>query len=166
MTLAGPSGMVVACSAIAGMALALAGIAVVILERPEGAAPAAASFEGNAVDRALETIRRHLSAGVLAGLGAALGSAAGALIAKPALGHLETTAATWVRMCGGAAGLLVGGLLTGRLGAWGRGIAHRETFDLAHLDLAMPGLLEKAGHVSRERMTDRSLFSRERLGQR
>ena len=78
------------------------------------------------MDRAIVTLRRHLSVGVLAGLGAALGSASGALIAKPALRHLETLPATWVRMCGGAAGLLAAGLFTGRLAAWRRGVVTRE----------------------------------------
>lgn len=111
--------------AILGMTLALGGIAWVILERPEGSV-ATASAEGSVVDRAMNHIRHHLSVGVLAGLGAALGSASGALIAKPALGHLDTTPATWVRMSGGAAGLLVAGAATGRLAAWGRAIVTRE----------------------------------------
>lgn len=103
--------------AILGMALALGGVAWVIVERPEGDENGALS---------LARLRSHLSLGVFLALGAALAQAAGALIAKPCLAHLATLPATWIRMSSGALGLVAVGLAGRRLPHWWRGLVSRE----------------------------------------
>jgi drug/metabolite transporter (DMT)-like permease len=78
-----------------GIAVTVAGVALAILGRPtEGA-------------HRLETIRGGLRVGVLFGLGAALGQAAGALIARPYMaGGLDPYVGSLIRV--GASGLAMG----------------------------------------------------------
>jgi drug/metabolite transporter (DMT)-like permease len=85
--------------AVLGIAVTVAGVATAILGRPaEGA-------------HRLEQVRGGLQAGVLFGLGAALGQAAGALIARPYMaGGLDPYVGSLIRV--GASGLAMGVLAT------------------------------------------------------
>jgi drug/metabolite transporter (DMT)-like permease len=107
---------------LAGMGLALAGVAWVILERPEREEGAGAGID-LVSRRGFAALRGPLTLGVLAALGAALGQSSGALIAKPALARVDTLSATWVRMSAGAVGLVVAGLAGRRFAAWRAGFA-------------------------------------------
>lgn len=78
-----------------GIAVTVVGVALAILGRPTSGA------------HRLETIRGGLAVGVLFGLGAALGQAAGALIARPYMaGGLDPNVGSLVRV--GASGLVMG----------------------------------------------------------
>jgi len=81
--------------AVAGIAVTVAGVALAILGRPaEGA-------------HRLEQVRGGLQTGLMFGLGAALGQAAGALIARPYMaGGLDPYVASLIRV--GASGLAMG----------------------------------------------------------
>ncbi len=82
-----------------GILVAVAGVALAILGRPASGA------------HRLETIRGGLGAGILFGLGAALGQAAGALIARPWMaGGLDPYVGSLIRV--GASGLAMGALAT------------------------------------------------------
>lgn len=82
-----------------GILVAVAGVALAILGRPASGA------------HRLETIRGGLGAGILFGLGAALGQAAGALIARPWMaGGLDPYVGSLIRV--GASGLAMGVLAT------------------------------------------------------
>lgn len=109
--------------AIAGMAVALAGVALVIGEKrtpaPDGLTPppdpsilrpARGSF-----------VARHVMFfGVLFSLGGGFGQAIGAILAKSSLQRVDTLPATAIRMGAASLGLLVLGLVTGRLHHWTR----------------------------------------------
>lgn len=96
--------------AVAGMALALGGVALVIADRMGTLLPA---------DRA------RLRLGVLLCLLAAVGQAGGALLAKSALARADAFGATQVRVCAGALGLLVFSVLRGETGSWTAGLRQR-----------------------------------------
>ena len=104
----------------AGIAVTLAGIALVIGDRIGVIPPAH---------------RRHLRRGVLLALGAAVGQATGALCARSALAEVDPFGATQVRVAAGAVVLLVFGALRGDLGRWGR-------------ELAQPHVLRRVGVAS------------------
>jgi len=87
-----------------GMAVALSGLALVMSDRGSRV-----GLRG-----------RRLLWGLLLGLGAASGQAAGAILAKPALERVPTLEVTQIRVGTGAAGLLLYGLLRRDLGLWGR----------------------------------------------
>lgn len=91
-----------------GMALALGGVAMVIVDRV-GVLPVAE--------------RGRVRIGVALCLGAAAGQASGALCAKAALLGADPFGATQVRVGAGALALIVLALVRGRLGDWTRGLA-------------------------------------------
>jgi drug/metabolite transporter (DMT)-like permease len=87
---------------LAGMSLTLAGIALVVIDRPSGEAPMRLA---------------HPVAGVLFALGGAAGQAAGLILSKIGMRDYSPFAATQIRILTGIAGFAC--LLTVR-GAWGR----------------------------------------------
>lgn len=107
-------GETMSARAWAGMALALGGIALVVLEdRERGARAGEAGHAAAARRRALH--------GALLAFGGAAGQAIGALLAREALARTDTLAATMVRVASGGAGLLLLGAAGRRLGTWRRG---------------------------------------------
>jgi drug/metabolite transporter (DMT)-like permease len=104
-------GEVLGWQACLGMALALAGVGLVIGDRMGSLLPA---------DRA------HLRLGVLLCVGAAVGQAGGALLAKAALARADAFGATQVRVFAGALGLLLFSVLRGETGRWTAGLRRRE----------------------------------------
>lgn len=94
-----------------GIAVALAGVALVISEKG---------------DQTPLGHPRHVTAGVLLGLGAALGQATGALLAKAALAHVDTLAASQIRLAAAAVVMLLAALLTRRLRGWARLLSVRD----------------------------------------
>jgi len=124
--------------AILGMAVALAGVTMVIGEKrkavaPDGLTPPAVIGRNR---RAFvpSPARRALVIGALCALGAGLGQSAGAIIAKSSLERVDTLTATYIRMAAGAFGLVVLGLVTGKLRHWTLMIVHGRL--LAKLTLA------------------------------
>jgi drug/metabolite transporter (DMT)-like permease len=107
-----------------GMALALGGVAWVIGERRVGAVGSAGMAPVSGMARALPD--RRTVAGVFYGLGAAMGQAAGALVAKSTLVRVDTVSATQIRVTAGAAGLLLLAAAGGRVKGWGRLIARER----------------------------------------
>ncbi|MBN1824824.1 MAG: DMT family transporter [Candidatus Eisenbacteria bacterium] len=110
---------------IAGMVIALAGIALVVGEKrraaPDGLThpPVPDCGAVPCPDRGF--LHRHVTlAGVLFSVGGAAGQAVGALLAKPSLARVDTLAATQIRATAGAAGLLLFALLGGHLAHWTR----------------------------------------------
>lgn len=85
-----------------GMALTMAGIALVVIDRPSGDTPMRLA---------------HPVAGVLFALGGAVGQAAGLILSKIGMADYSAFGATQIRIITGVAGFAV--LLTVR-GAWGR----------------------------------------------
>ena len=94
---------------VVGMLVALAGVGFVILEKV-GAVPP----EG----------RRHFRLGILLCIGAAVGQAGGALLAKSALARADAFGATQIRVLSAALALIVFALLRGHLQQWVRGLSH------------------------------------------
>jgi drug/metabolite transporter (DMT)-like permease len=111
--------------ALAGMAIALSGVVLVIGDRrkaaPDGLSPAPAEGEGGALPARAD---RMPGLGVLYALGAACGQAVGALIIKSSLARVDTLTATAIRMASGAGGLLLLGGMAGKLGHWTSLLAH------------------------------------------
>lgn len=103
--------------ALVGMAVALAGVSLVIGDRrkaaPDGLTGGAANGRGEPVGAP-----NVLGLGILYAFGAALGQASGALIIKSSLSRVDTLTATAIRMAAGACGLLLVGGATGRLARW------------------------------------------------
>jgi len=110
---------------IAGMAIALSGIALVVGEKrraaPDGLTHPPVPDHGAPPPAEKGFIGRHATAaGVLFSLGGAAGQAIGALLAKPSLARVDTLAATQIRATAGALGLLLFALLGGQLAHWTR----------------------------------------------
>ena len=95
-----------------GIAVVLAGIVLVL-----GDGHRRANVDGP---------RRRL--GILFCLLAAVGQAAGAMLAKEALLGADAFGATQIRVAGAAFGLVVYALIRGQLGTWVRGLARRDVF--------------------------------------
>ena len=72
----------------------------------------------------VDPARRRL--GILFCLVAAVGQAAGAMLAKEALLGADAFGATQIRVAGAALGLIVYALIRGQLGIWIRGLAQRD----------------------------------------
>lgn len=112
--------------AIAGMTVALCGVAIVISERRPVAAdgitfPAVRAEDGVAPTRSGSIWKnRPLLTGVLLSVGAAVGQAVGALLAKPSLERVDTLAATQIRITASALALILFGMASGTLGKWTR----------------------------------------------
>lgn len=99
--------------ALVGMAIVVAAIALVILDRrpaPSGSGPAAGPSAGPGTAVAPERRLR----GVLCGFGAALGQAGGLVLSKIGAPSFDPFAATEIRVIAGIAGFLVVAALSGR----------------------------------------------------
>jgi len=122
-----------------GMAIALAGVVMVIGEKRR-AAPDGLTYTGPEAPGGRQRFprpaldRRTQITGILFALGGGLGQAVGALLAKAPLERVATAEATQIRAAAGGLGLLVIGALGGRLTHWTRLIIRGRI--LAQLALA------------------------------
>ncbi|MFH1276901.1 MAG: DMT family transporter [Candidatus Eisenbacteria bacterium] len=109
--------------AILGMAVALAGVALVIGEKrppaPDGLTPPPDPTPLRPGRGSL--IARHVTLfGILFALGGGFGQAIGAILAKSSLQRVDTLPATAIRMSAASLGLVILGLVTGKLHHWTR----------------------------------------------
>jgi drug/metabolite transporter (DMT)-like permease len=106
-----------------GMALTVSGIAWAVGERHPAAEPGAAQVAAPAVRRPL--------AGVLLGLGGALGQAGGLVLSKLGMGEYDPVAATQVRAVAGIAGYLLLLLVCRRWASVGAALRDRPALGFA-----------------------------------
>jgi drug/metabolite transporter (DMT)-like permease len=115
---------------VAGIVGAIGGVAWVVSERREIARRGRTMLTPGAVgiDDVAHPLEGRTLFGVMVTLGAALGQATGALLAKPALERVATLEATQIRVGAAAVTLLVAGALRGRLRPWAGLIIRRRLY--------------------------------------
>jgi len=108
-------------TAVLGMSLALAGVGWVIGERRPGE-----RFRPTVPGWAARWPIGSTALGVILAVGASMGHAGGAILAKDALTRVDVLPATQIRVAGAALVMVTMAIVTGRLGTWFRGfVRHR-----------------------------------------